>query len=203
MTTICADIKNPHVKDFIQNLFPGRKVRLLRVTPRQESKPLFCFQNVRNAVEAEGGQIIYGWSIWEWPNIYIEAEHHAVWKTKSGAVVDITPATDGDQYRLFVEDLDAVYDFKNEGHRRDNIKKLLRNDVLIHRFFDLVEMCNKIINDIPGMDIVDVPIQVARKINLINRQKMEIAYQLGMKYTRPNSLCFCGSGSKFKKCHGK
>ncbi|MCU4331920.1 hypothetical protein [Acinetobacter pittii] len=49
-----------------------------------------CYWNVEHFVNTHGGSIQYGWIFNLWPNILVEAMHHAVWKTPEGNLIDIT-----------------------------------------------------------------------------------------------------------------
>ena len=59
---------------------------------------------------AEGGEAAYGWAIWRWPGRWFEAEHHAVWQTPAGDLVDVTPQAGDPPHTLFLPDAHAVYD---------------------------------------------------------------------------------------------
>jgi hypothetical protein len=60
-----------------------------------------CFPNVERKVLSNGGKMLCGWQIWEWPNVMIEAEFHAIWQNPKGDWVDITPKQDEEQTILF------------------------------------------------------------------------------------------------------
>src|SRR3989304_3847969 len=61
------------------------------------SRPLFgkppdeCFAIIREHIALHGGKQYIGWSIWEWPKVFIEAEFHSIWKSPEGEVIDLTP----------------------------------------------------------------------------------------------------------------
>ncbi len=96
-----------------------------------------------------GGTIRFGWSIWEWPNVYIEAEHHAVYESSEGILVDVTPpADDWTVSRTFLPDSAAVYDFENEGVRRDNHRLALTSDPLSEQFFQTAREFNRVMSSI-------------------------------------------------------
>ena len=65
-----------------------------------------CYWNVNDQVSRNGGAATYGWQILQWPRLYIQALHHAVWKTPKGKLVDITAKypTDNRPFTTFVED---------------------------------------------------------------------------------------------------
>jgi hypothetical protein len=103
----------PHVRAFCERISPGSKPVRLAIQPEPRCLPRECFSNVRQKVEKEGGRIRYGWAIWEWPRVFIEAEHHAVYEAPNGSWHDLTPLPpdDPESARLFLPDDAAVYDF--------------------------------------------------------------------------------------------
>lgn len=68
-----------------------------------------CHQNVGMHCDKNGGEAVFGWSIWEC-DLWIEAEFHSVWRDDHGLHHDITPDRDGESKRLFVEDRSRKWD---------------------------------------------------------------------------------------------
>ncbi|TFI58420.1 hypothetical protein E2493_09805 [Sphingomonas parva] len=69
-----------------------------------------CFDNVAREVERSGGSIVHGWAIWHLRGAYYEAEHHGIWSTPGGELLDVTPQLNGAPKLLFLPDLCATYD---------------------------------------------------------------------------------------------
>jgi len=61
-----------------EQILPGGSPVYLRVDPEADCEPMACFAKVRRKVDRDGGRAQFGWAIWIWPRIVIEAEHHAV-----------------------------------------------------------------------------------------------------------------------------
>lgn len=80
------------------------------VRPVPEAKFIHCFSNSEDQAARAGGAAAYGWAIWRWPGRYFEAEHHAVWRTPEGALIDVTPQTGNPPRILFLPDPPAVFD---------------------------------------------------------------------------------------------
>ena len=80
------------------------------VRPVPEAKWIHCFDNSVAQASREGGAAVYGWAVWHWPGRWFEAEHHAVWRSPAGELVDVTPQTGEPERVLFVEDPAAPYD---------------------------------------------------------------------------------------------
>ncbi|WP_446719506.1 SEC-C domain-containing protein [Inquilinus sp. OTU3971] len=49
-----------------------------------------CYWNVEKHVNQHGGSKVNGWLLNWWPRLYTEAMHHAVWKSPSGELIDVT-----------------------------------------------------------------------------------------------------------------
>lgn len=178
----------------------------IKITPTSDCKPNDCFHNVLRRVKRDGGRIVYGWSIWEWPRILIEAEHHAIYEPEEGGDwLDITPhaASNDVTHRLFLPDGSATYNFEHEGDRRDNVRQALTDDPLIERLFSTASEYARTLNAVPGVGMVTVNERTSYRLAALEEENARISYQLGMKYTPQNARCFCGSGEKFKRCCGR
>jgi hypothetical protein len=183
---------------------PAARPTYIIIMPAQGCEANNCFDCVRREVERNGGRIQFGWSIWKWPRVCVQAEHHAVHEPSSGPPwVDVTPSgPPGVIRRLFLPDDRAVYDF-GEGTRRDNIRLALNDDPLVKEFFAAAEKRVAILNSIPGKGRIEIDSDTAKKLSAAVGEKDRLLYSLRMKYTSQNAPCFCSSGKKFKRCHGQ
>lgn len=73
-----------------------------------------CYYNVAKMIELHGGEPVYGWVLWESGSM-IEAEAHCLYKSKDGAVMDITPRVSGEDKILFVSDSRIKISLKHLG----------------------------------------------------------------------------------------
>src|SRR5260370_21685985 len=104
------------IRELCQRINSGVQPIFMSIKPEPSGAASDCFECVRLKVQRYGGRIQFGWVIWEWPLVYIEAEHHAVYEPPTGPPwVDITPSAESEIRRLFLPDNTAVYDFENEG----------------------------------------------------------------------------------------
>jgi hypothetical protein len=167
-----------------------------------------CFWNVKRKVEQSGGKMQHGWTIWEWPQIMVEAEFHAIWISPDETAVDITPKDNNIQRILFLPDNSREYDFANDGARVSNVREPLSAHPLVAEFiaisqelFDFEEM-HSIGREIhlEGRAIRTHEDLFRRKAEL----QLEILRVLSPSRRHPgrNDLCPCGSGNKYKKCCG-
>ena len=69
---------NPRTKEFCARIRAGARPQLMVIQPEPGWEPNNCFFCVRERVQRDGGRIQLGWSIWELPGVYLEAERHAV-----------------------------------------------------------------------------------------------------------------------------
>jgi len=170
-----------------------------------------CFFNVKTKVEKDRGKIQFGWTIWEYPNILIEAEFHAIWISPKNTPIDITPNPANMQKILFLPDSERVYDYSAEYYRVDNIRRPLSNDPLVLDYIKISEQIFEAEERLfPGRQI-DPENPAFGYLEELKQKKMSIQPQL-MPQSQPqpergkpgrNTPCPCGSGKKFKKCCGK
>lgn len=183
------------VIDFCRGI-NARQPEYVPVLPEQDAKTGECFHNVLRQVERNGGAIEYGWHIAIWPGVYIEGEHHAVWRAPDGRAIDVTPPADGVQRILFLPDPERVYDYAGE-RRLDNIRKALTNDPDVREFLALAaEQTALIENNSIGLAVTVPRDQLAA---LARRQHHHYRAIL-RKFLRPNDPCPCNSGLKYKRC---
>jgi hypothetical protein len=193
------------VKELCRQINPDAQPIYITITPETACLPNDCFECVRQKVKRAGGRIQYGWTIWEWPRVFVEAEHHAVYEPPTGPPwIDITPSALPEiRRRLFLPDDSATYSFDNEGVLRDNQRLALCADPLIQQFFAAASEKARIMNSIPGVDAVSVDAETATRLSAVEGHVQRLVCELAMKHTPQNTPCFCGSGKKFKRCHGQ
>ncbi len=64
-----------------------------------------CFQNVEKQVQMAGGRMETGWVFWEYEDIEVRTEAHAIWISPQGGRRDITPrALHNERRILFLPD---------------------------------------------------------------------------------------------------
>ena len=197
---------NPRTEQFCARVRQGVRPQLMIIRPAPGWEPNDCFACVRERVQRDGGRIQLGWSIWEWPGVYIEAERHAVYAPADGSQwEDISPSPFPEiTERLFLEDdATAEYDFANEGVRTENIREALADDDLIQGFFRVAEQRNALWNTIPGVGEIKIDRATKAEIDRLEQEQIGLQIALVLKYTPPNERCFCGSGKKFKECHAR
>lgn len=178
------------------------------LAPEVGCQPLDCFINVRKKVNTAGGEIKYGWAIWQHGKYFIEAEHHCVYQSPSNSsLVDITPRPyPAPERTLFLPDENAAYDYDTD-QLRENITLPLLDDSRLREMLRLISERVAILNSVPGFgNIADklTPQQILR-LGRIEQQNLWLASELASDYEGKvgrNDPCPCGSGKKFKKCCG-
>ncbi len=50
-----------------------------------------CYVNVETQISQAGGHGLYGWKILEFPGLFLQAIHHAVWIDRRNRMIDVTP----------------------------------------------------------------------------------------------------------------
>jgi hypothetical protein len=90
-----------------------------------------------------GGTVCYGWAIWHVPGLYFEAEHHGVWRSRQGKLVDVSPQLGSVPRIAFLPDPGAIYDPKRF---RSNVLKAVEGSERGEEFVRLSLERNAIIN---------------------------------------------------------
>ena len=166
-----------------------------------------CYWNVEAVVRAVGGRQIYGWLVSWWPDKFIDAIHHCVWKSENGEIyIDFTDASETAKgyrdFTYFIETGQSV-DY-NSGDRVPKKVELLtdnpdatlwreaelRQDHAYQRYIKLKATRNfsemkrwAMFHDFHG-EWRDL--SVRRMIHSLNDQ---------------SGPCPCGSGRTFHECH--
>jgi hypothetical protein len=97
------------ILEFCRGIDPTTAPIYVPVQPEPECIVDDCFFNVADEVALRGGNIQYGWIIWEFPTILLAAEFHAVLE-REGRLLDITPKRDGEERILFLPDSTRKYE---------------------------------------------------------------------------------------------
>jgi len=75
--------------------------------------PAFCHISSKDIALKKGGRRVHGWSFWRMIDTdhntgeshpLMMAEHHSVWETKEGLLIDVTPPRHGGNNTLFLRD---------------------------------------------------------------------------------------------------
>lgn len=82
-------LDNPIIPKFLENM--GTSQKIIKVLKSEKLLPLGnCYWNVEAMVRSFGGSAVYGWDISYWPGSHIAGMHHAIWKSPSGEMLDVT-----------------------------------------------------------------------------------------------------------------
>ena len=162
----------------------------VEVYPFQGMQINECFPNVKSVVEKLGGTTINGWAIWQWANIMVEAEAHAIWQAPDGKFVDITPHINNETRILFLPD-DQV---RFNGNPIPSHRQALTNSPLVAELISLFNKRDTAAATTPG--------KVYSISNTDLRRMLELQ-QLFHRSAERNDPCPCGSGLKYKKCCGR
>lgn len=191
LTTLCA------------TLVPGGKPTYVPVQPEQDAQPNECFPIVNDTVLRHGGSTLLGWSLWEFPGVFVEAEFHAVWASPTGELIDVTPKNRQVSRVLFLPDNHLVY----SGRQVNNVRRPLSADPCVTEYFATFDAEFELLNrgaradqhgEIELTDSeVDEYASLQKRRAFLFPRVMRLAAFVG-----PYTPCPCGSGKKMKWCHG-
>src|SRR3972149_11538780 len=112
---------SPKLADLCASLAPGIEPTYVVVRPIEGAPANECFPLVDATVLRDGGSPMLGWSLWELPSVFVEAEFHAVWASPTGGLIDVTPKNRQVSRILFLPSKDLVY----LGRQVNNVRRAL------------------------------------------------------------------------------
>lgn len=197
MYTTTTPARIDTVRRLIDTVAPGARATYLDVRPEPGATVNGCFSNVRGKCARDGGRMLCGWQLWEWPGVLVEAEFHAVWLSPRGRMVEITPKPHGERSVLFVPDAERGHD----GRVVDNVRLALHEDQMIEHF---IRVCGAIVDtmDRSGLSIGHGCVWVPPERITPLRQVQRFLGQALHTGLREHDPCPCGSGSHYRRCHG-
>lgn len=172
----------------------------VEVIPDKDALANECFPNVEKKIQRENGEIIYGWQIWIWPEVFIEAEFHGIWKSEDDYILDITPKIPSVDKILFLPDKNHKY----EGFQVKNRKMKISDNGVLDDYFECFDALHAINNNGDR--------KFKKQIVLKNDEAKIIEFLVAMTYSlhsfiddgnNRNSICFCNSNVKYKRCCGE
>jgi hypothetical protein len=167
------------------------------VYPERYAQVNECTTAVEKKVKIDGGEIVYGWQIWQTPLI-CEAEFHAVWRSPQGELIDITPKQSIVDNILFVPDDKIQYNgCQIENIRINNTSSILVDD-LIALYKALFRIMNK--GERAGSYEIQLEGQEATIYSNLQSLKIELQHYIYNGGTL-ETYCFCGSGRRYNECH--
>jgi len=194
-------IEDQHLKKLIEIIGINTQPIYVDIKPDRNAIINECFPNVSEKIKKEGGTRITGWQFWKTNNL-IEAEFHAIWKSDSDNLLDVTPKQIPFKKILFIEDSERVYD----GSQIDNVRVNISGNTLTDDLIYVCESLFKIENKGFRKFEYDLSkLKLSNKEAIIWKLLQEIKNGLNLmlcKGLTKHQICFCGK-DKYKKCHGK
>ncbi|MBV1900761.1 MAG: SEC-C domain-containing protein [Kordiimonadaceae bacterium] len=185
-------------RDFCSFLNNRAQPQFINVSPGTGAIENECFLNVQRQAKSSGGKLVFGWRIWLWEGVCIEAEHHGIWEQLNGTLLDITPTPHGESKILFVRDDEATFDFV-QFKRRDNIRKPITNDPNVRDYLTVSAQMQSLMEQYSVGREIKIPVEVIKPLAMQSKMLLQ---QIWRRYLGPNDLCTCNSGKKVKKCCG-
>lgn len=182
----------PEISMLCQRLTAEPEPRVVPVAPAPGSSHDNCYFNVESVIAEKGGSAVQGWTLWECVGFFVEAEFHAVWRSPSGELIDVSQKADGERTILFLPDPVRKW----QGVPIKNERIAIQQTPLLNRFIAIA-------------DARDVEYSKAYRTGIASPkfQSLEVAKHLALMLISVNgslnSPCPCGRAEKFKRCHGR
>lgn len=190
------------LRALIDELVPGGQPLLVDVVPREGASANDCFLHVPERVAADGGGQVLGWSLWELPGIFVEAEAHTVWRRPDGGLLDIAPKNAETARVFFLPDPTLKY----EGRQINSVRRAVVADAHVQEYLDTFAEEFDLMNrgDRSGQ-FGEIALRGgdAAEFRRIQERRAQAFLRVlpRLPQAGPYLPCPCGSGKKLKWCH--
>lgn len=122
-------LKNHRIPEFLR--FMRLEGPVIEVPKLNEPLPIgLCYWNVDTMIRKHGGSMVLGWEVSIWRKSHISAMHHAIWKSPTGELLDVTdtyPTTQIRTHSTFVADDSIKIDLERAPHVPGRIMPVTKN----------------------------------------------------------------------------
>lgn len=101
---------NSRISKFCQTIVPRQEPFYVPIRPEMDAILGECFPNVQAKIEKDGGAVVPGWNIVEFPGLLLEAEYHGIWQSPDGELMDVSPSPLNADSILFLPDPKRQYE---------------------------------------------------------------------------------------------
>ena len=196
-------VNNRKAKLLAESIVQNPILQRIPVIPESGSIINNCFYNVSNKIAEDGGEIVYGWKIWDRQEFW-EAEFHSVWR-KDEKLLDITP-----QYVdeiLFFEDESITF----EGFPVDNIRMNFTGNPVIEDYIKVLEIKymienygeNRFLHNALESTILEIPESLVEILQIIENRTIPELSAFIKSGKNQQSRCFCGRDLPYYSCHSE
>lgn len=201
-TPLTPFFESNSVKALLKHMKKSGNPVYVKSKPNQNTIQNECFPMVDEYISLNGGERVLGWTLWELPDLFIEAEFHAVWKSPEGELIDLNPRPLKTENILFLQDDSIEYN----NYQINNFRLPLTNNPIVINFLNLHDKMFEFMNrgerkGQHGEIILNKSDHVEYKLLM---SEMMIASNAMNSIYKPLGLydpCICGSGKKAKWCH--
>jgi hypothetical protein len=121
---------SPTLVALCEELVPGGAPVVLPADTTKSPTSMDSFEAVERRVVGAGGTACYGWELWQWEGLFIQADFHSVWRQPNGMLQDITPRPASVQTILFLPDPARIFD----GRRVNSVRRPISKDPTVSSF---------------------------------------------------------------------
>ena len=190
------------LRALIEEVVPAGQPVYVDVAPLENASANDCFIHVPERVQAEGGSQVLGWSLWELPGVFVEAEAHSVWLRPSGQYLDIAPKNSETARVFFLPDPALRY----EDRQINNVRRAVVQDPLVQAYLDTFTEEFELLNRgarVEQFGEISLSGEEAAEYHRIQARRASAFLGVSPRLPQlgPYLPCPCGSGKKMKWCH--
>lgn len=196
-------LDDPHLTLILKRLKTNETPIVIDVQTHEDARENECIEIVDKMVSQFGGERVLGWQIWQ-GGFLIEAEFHAVWRKTDDKLLDVSFKKNQAHFIVFIPDPSLIY----TGRQINNIRLNTTKNPVVDDFIRLCNCKYKLFNKgkragLYGHALWDfLTLKQKGNIKFVLRL-IAVLEQFLESGADDGTLCFCGSGRKYKNCHAR
>ena len=198
--TIEPDGITPGILRACREVVADQPPTFVTVEPEAGAHVNKCIGNALESTRLNGGEVVMGWKIYLWPRVLVQLIGHAVVR-RSDVLRCITPSRTSEDSVLFLADSTITFDESDPSARLGAKMVPLRDDPDVVRFIEVEQAVSRIKAQLPR---TSGPVAVAGtgalRLNALQKEQPELIRRITLQTKKPNEVCICDSGRKFRKC---
>lgn len=183
-----------------RDVVPETPPVFVSVDPEPGALPNKCILNALDVAHRDRGEVVMGWKIYVWPRVLVDLIGHAL-VLRDGAMRCVTPSQTSEKRILFLADRSLSFNENDPNARLGGKMIPLRDDPDVIRFIEVEEEIHGIKIKLPRTSgQVLVTGSDAHQLMALQKEQPELIRRLTLRTKKPNEICICDSGRKFRKC---
>ncbi|KAF3983026.1 MAG: hypothetical protein HFP81_00110 [Methylococcales symbiont of Hymedesmia sp. n. MRB-2018] len=189
------------IKALCKKVTEQESLYFVDIIKRPEFQTNKCAYNAKIEASNINGEIIFGWSVVIWDNVFLQFIGHAIVKDDKGNKYCVTPSKYNESKVLFAPDKNISFDFKNKNARLPSKTVAISKHKIVQKLIDTQQEIYNIKTKYPVTSgVIQMEGADTEKISLLEKKEYDLINHTIYLYHPIKDKCSCGSGKQFRKC---